>query len=430
MASPIHKREYAAFLSHSSKDKALIVDKMYAWFTDIAHIPVWYDKSSLQGGADFASVLAKAIPLCRSIIIVLSQSSVKSGWVEQEFNLALTHQMQFKNFRIIPVVIDDCDIPGFLATRTHIRMSSEGPDAAFYDELVQALYFDDVELQLNRNIDLYVSRTWRASGAAFADAICKGFAAHNLRLIGDAEDQPNFNDSQARVQNIISSCGGLLAVLPYRADASDSGSTSKYCLEEIRYAANYKLPYVIFAEKGVSVPQDLSAGAKVFVQAADNVDPSAPTLLENAVETLLDAYDRNHFRHYVFFATDFSNPTRNQIVRKIIQRVTSMRCIMGEDIRSLGGKSVQAAIFEQVRQAFLVVGDISGDGVNTLVELGAARGAGVPHHIIWEGTPRRPPFMFRDEQVHFYTNDAELLGIIHRLVYPFRRRVLNNEMTL
>ena len=41
---------------------------------------------------------------------------------------------------------------------------------------------------------------------------------------------------------------------------------------------------------------------------------------------------------------------------------------------------------------------------------------------------RRAPFMFRDSQLFRYQDESELIGLIHSLVYPYRRRILNYEI--
>ena len=86
---PVNKRKYHAFLSHSSKDKVAFVERLYQWFTKFAEIPVWYDKHEIPGGATFATFHRRSIPKCRSMIIILSKSAIASGWVEQEYSLAL-----------------------------------------------------------------------------------------------------------------------------------------------------------------------------------------------------------------------------------------------------------------------------------------------------------------------------------------------------
>ena len=76
----------------------------------------------------------------------------------------------------------------------------------------------------------------------------------------------------------------------------------------------------------------------------------------------------------------------------------------------------------------MIVVDISEDNLNTCIEAGIARGAGTRMHLVAHGPPRRPPFMFRDLQVWHYDNDVEFLGLMHRILYPYRRRVLDYEL--
>ena len=62
-------------------------------------------------------------------------------------------------------------------------------------------------------------------------------------------------------------------------------------------------------------------------------------------------------------------------------------------------------------------------------QAGAARGAGRPLMLFAQGDPQPTRFMFRDLEVHFYKDDLQLLGQIYQLVYPYRRRILNGELT-
>ena len=60
--------------------------------------------------------------------------------------------------------------------------------------------------------------------------------------------------------------------------------------------------------------------------------------------------------------------------------------------------------------------------------MGIARGAGIRYHMVATEPRHRPVFMFQDEQVFYFKDAPELLGRIHRLVYPYRRRILNYEL--
>jgi len=77
-----------------------------------------------------------------------------------------------------------------------------------------------------------------------------------------------------------------------------------------------------------------------------------------------------------------------------------------------------------VTNAMLVLADISEDNANVYVEVGAAKAAEVPVRLLGKGPPTRPAFMLRDLQIWDYATDADLLGRVARILYPYRRRVL------
>src|SRR5947209_7289971 len=228
-ALPSQRRLYRAFLSHAHVDKA-IVDQLHTWLQEKAGMPIWYDSYNLPASASISTELARAIAQCRNMIIVLSKASVKSGWVEEEFNAAIGQRAKYKQYRIVPVLIEDCEIPGFLQTTKWIDLHNNTVDLSTAYNLITSLYYDDKALRLENIWDIYVSRSWRPKESALPDYICQMLDKAGFRLVGDSEDQPKY-DSE-RVKSIIASCGGLVAILPDRAP----GATSKYVIDEIKFA--------------------------------------------------------------------------------------------------------------------------------------------------------------------------------------------------
>jgi hypothetical protein len=72
--------------------------------------------------------------------------------------------------------------------------------------------------------------------------------------------------------------------------------------------------------------------------------------------------------------------------------------------------------------------NVSPINLNTCIEAGISMGANIPLHLVSRGPRRKPPFMFLDQQVWYYSDDVDLLGVIHKIAYPYRRRVLNYEL--
>ncbi len=78
--------------------------------------------------------------------------------------------------------------------------------------------------------------------------------------------------------------------------------------------------------------------------------------------------------------------------------------------------------------------DISGDvdcpkgNINTCIEAGIAVGSGVPLYLLARGPRHRPPYMLDDCQIWPYSDNIDLLGTVHKVIYPYRRRIINYEL--
>ena len=99
-----------------------------------------------------------------------------------------------------------------------------------------------------------------------------------------------------------------------------------------------------------------------------------------------------------------------------------MSFILGDDIRE---GPIQQDIIERLQRAFVVIADISEENLNTCIEAGVALSVKRRLHLVCANPRRRPPFMFRDQPVWHYADDADLVGRIHKIKYPYRRRILN-----
>jgi hypothetical protein len=221
-------------------------------------------------------------------------------------------------------------------------------------------------------------------------------------------------------------------VVLLRLFQTGGGSTSEYILKEIRIASELSLPGFIVAEptvhfeniEGIQIiqiyPKDYPNDNKVFI---------------NQLYSLKEEWKEPRIPHYIFFATDLdeNNKLRNIAVKKLVQKVTGMYCMLGEDIRE---GQVQIEIIKRIVNSFVMIADISkfssekdeSFNLNTCIEAGIARGAGILLYLISRGPRKSPPFIFRDQQVFFYEDDSDLMRIIESLLLPYRRRILNQEL--
>lgn len=105
------------FLSHSSADKEFVSKLAIALRTN--NVPVWYDKWELKVGDSLNSKIAEGIDASDWLVVVLSEYSVKSDWVEKELNAALSIELERKGVFVLPVVVDDCKLPIFLRDKLY-----------------------------------------------------------------------------------------------------------------------------------------------------------------------------------------------------------------------------------------------------------------------------------------------------------------------
>src|SRR6266446_433541 len=100
------------FLSHSWKDK-FFVNKLAEQLA-AKGVSVWVDSAELKVGDSLFQSISKAIEDNDYFAIILSHNSVSSGWVQRELQLAMNLVLEKKNRKILPILIERCEVPAFL----------------------------------------------------------------------------------------------------------------------------------------------------------------------------------------------------------------------------------------------------------------------------------------------------------------------------
>ena len=415
----VGKRPRHAFVSHAHVDRER-ADQLVGWLKEVAGVPVWYDSFDLPPGAIIEEVLPDAIESSRSMILLLSKESVARGWVQQEYRAAMNHQTKHRSFRLIPVRLDDVDPPGFLQNYSHVTLPPEGLDPASAAGILKGLYqpFTSIDAVNGRNV--FVSRGWHPGDVHLAERVGLTLKEAGLQLIGDAQDQSSWVES--RIAQALAGCGAFVAVLPHRP--TEPHRTSKYTLREWELAVARGLPCLVVPDPRVQLPPDLAARPGVVTIDAD--DDSDPGRLTDAAVSLSEDWTTPASSPYVFYATDFGVPgsAMRNWVKDLVEAITTLPCVLGEYV---GGQVVQRDILQAVTRSTMVLANISGESPNVYIEVGAACGADLPVFLLRSGPPGRPTFMLRDRQVWDYENDADLLGRVTKIVYPYRRTFLSPE---
>ncbi len=424
----VYKRQYHAFLSRAYVDKT-IARNLYEWLH--AAIPsrkgvdrIYYHEPEL--GVQKSTVLGNMIPNCRSIIILLSRDSVSNGWVREEYDTAMHHKQLYRDFKIIPVLIEKCNVPEFIDRDAVLHLSDGRLDLDTLKDILQSMYYhQQTGPRPGQARDLYVSRGWKEDEKLFEDDICIELDKQGFRLIGDAEDQEDFDPD--RVKSIMSSCGGLVAIVPYRR--KEELKTSKFILDEIVIAKNIQLPTLIIVHPKVYPHLEESLVEESIPLTMENAKSSGDKSLENGIERISEEWKKPKSIPYVFFATDLddNNEKRREVIKHHIELITSMACKMATDYKD----ELHKKITDEIAHAYLVIADISDNNPNTLIESGIARGARRKLRLVAQRSADgkiNPPYMLNDIQIEYYADDTELLQKVHRIAYEFRRRILNYEL--
>lgn len=422
MSIPIQRREFDVFLSHAHKDAAFVAE-LDRWLTD-AGLRVWYDKRQLSGGALLASDLQAAIERCRGILLVASETSLSRGWVKLEYNSAMDERANHDGFRVVALRLPEANVKELLKGTTWIDLSGPHLDANSALEIIQALYPGEKRPDPTKARDVYISCSWQPDDSASARTVCRELVGEGFRLIGDAKDQEGFGEGD-RTERIIRSCGAFVGILPFRKVASATATQKpySYMLQEIDAASRFGLPTVVVADPRIH----RADGSDAEWLRMDTDATDCPPDVSAALSRLWEDWQQPPAPQYVFCAMDLDSEMSRASgpIRHLVERITGMPTIIGTEIHD---KQLHTAIMKRVCNAFVVLADVTDNNLNTCIEAGMGLAAGANVKLITQGPSRRPPFMLGDTQMPAYANEVEQIAVLHRILRPYRRRVINAEL--
>ncbi|HMK16621.1 MAG TPA: toll/interleukin-1 receptor domain-containing protein [Chitinophagaceae bacterium] len=105
------------FISYSHTNREF-VDKL-ATHLIYKKINVWLDRWELNVGDSITERVQTAISEASNLLVVLSKASVESNWCKREINAGLILELEKKNVVVMPVLIEDCEIPLFLKDKLY-----------------------------------------------------------------------------------------------------------------------------------------------------------------------------------------------------------------------------------------------------------------------------------------------------------------------
>lgn len=111
------------FISHSHQDKP-VVDLIVERLKLDGH-EVWIDHLKLKPGDNISRKIQEGIATADAFLVVVSQNSLSSKWVQQEFSSLALSELSKREPKIIPVLIDESTVPSYLSNYLYIDLSRD-----------------------------------------------------------------------------------------------------------------------------------------------------------------------------------------------------------------------------------------------------------------------------------------------------------------
>lgn len=100
------------FVCHNREDKPT-AERIAIEIVRAGH-EAFFDKWDIRPGDSLIEKISEGISESSYLLVLLSKNSVKSNWVKKELEIALARQIKHKHIKVIPCLLEDCDIPVFL----------------------------------------------------------------------------------------------------------------------------------------------------------------------------------------------------------------------------------------------------------------------------------------------------------------------------
>ncbi|HEY7405950.1 MAG TPA: toll/interleukin-1 receptor domain-containing protein [Candidatus Angelobacter sp.] len=114
-------QERVAFISHSSIDKKFV--RQLAADLVANGVQVWLDEQRIRVGDSIPEKVAQGLAESDFFLVVVSENSSKSSWVQKELNGALVREIERREVTVLPVKIDEAQLPESIRDKKYADFS-------------------------------------------------------------------------------------------------------------------------------------------------------------------------------------------------------------------------------------------------------------------------------------------------------------------
>ncbi|AMC35362.1 toll/interleukin-1 receptor domain-containing protein [Janthinobacterium sp. B9-8] len=129
----------SVFLSHNSKDKEFV--RKLARDIEAHGLKYWLDEAEMKIGDSLIKKIREGIDTVNYFAVILSPNSVNAPWVVNELDVAMNLQIQGKPIKVLPLLLKECELPGFLVGKVYGDFQSEIDYENSFKNLINSMGF-------------------------------------------------------------------------------------------------------------------------------------------------------------------------------------------------------------------------------------------------------------------------------------------------
>ena len=111
------------FLSHNHADKPFA--RKLARDLEGHNVKCWLDEAEMKIGDSLIQKIRNGIDNVEYFAVILSPSSINAPWVVNELDVAMNLQISGKPIKVLPIMLKECEPPGFLVGRLYGDFTDE-----------------------------------------------------------------------------------------------------------------------------------------------------------------------------------------------------------------------------------------------------------------------------------------------------------------
>ncbi|MCY9798272.1 toll/interleukin-1 receptor domain-containing protein [Citrobacter braakii] len=164
----------SVFLSHNHNDKPFV--RKLARDLENHGVRYWLDEAEMKIGDSLIQKIREGIDSVDYFAVVLSPDSINAPWVVNELDVAMNHQIKGKKIKVLPIMLKECDPPGFLVGKLYADFRDQDNYVEAFKRLIQS-----IGIVFNKNVLRY-EKTFNNLGTALDKAsyanipiMCKPF---------------------------------------------------------------------------------------------------------------------------------------------------------------------------------------------------------------------------------------------------------------